>query len=70
MLLAEQEIASTFEYGTAGVRHRLVCGMLEHALETAPVRQFFVRWACDPTLGEAGRSALEWAEEHDESDSA
>jgi hypothetical protein len=39
-------------------------GFLEHALETASLRQYFKDWAADPRLQPAWNRALAWGEAH------
>lgn len=46
------------------VREAIETGFLEHALETAPLREYFQHWASDPRLQLAWDRALAWGKAH------
>lgn len=50
----------------ATTRNRVLCGVLEHALEDPALRTYFMSWQRHRDLREAHQLALEWGTTHEE----
>jgi|ERR1044071_2379893 hypothetical protein len=59
------DLDKLYRRGDDATRNRILCGVLEHALEDPAVRPFFASWERDDELREAYRLALEWGAAHD-----
>ena len=60
------DLDKIYRRGDDATRNRVLCGVLEHALEDAALRPYFADWDRDPELREAYKLALEWGAAHEE----
>jgi hypothetical protein len=60
------ELEKLYRRGDAATKNRVLCGVLEHALEDKSLRRYFKSWDRDPELKEAYTLALDWGASHEE----
>lgn len=59
-------LKSLYRRADETTRNRILCGVLEHALEDPALRPFFTDWQRNRELREAHKLALEWGMAHEE----
>lgn len=57
-------LATSYRNGDESIRSAIVDGALEHILEEARWREFFIDWCTNPELKTAYDSAVSWAIDH------
>ncbi|MFZ2492775.1 MAG: hypothetical protein WA208_14940 [Thermoanaerobaculia bacterium] len=62
---ASVELERIFRRADDAARNRVLCGVLEHALEEPKLRPLFANWKRDEELSEALRLAIEWGKAHE-----
>lgn len=60
------DLEKIYRRGDAATKNRVLCGVLEHALEDPALRPHFADWERSEDLSEAHRLAMEWGEAHEE----
>lgn len=59
-------LKSLYRRADETTRNRILCGVLEHALEDPGVRPYFAEWQRHRDLREAHKLAMEWGMAHEE----